>query len=268
MGGDATNVWSYVTAWSVFLFEWNGACWFVVGILLPVLDAEVVEQDFEVVLGGQTGVKEVALDAGPFLQTTIIEQLQVVGDDEWDDIGGKTLFKHNQASHSAISVLERMDGFEPLMKVDDVFKGMLLGHIVFFKQVFHLAVNVGRGCRLHASHFIRQSLVISHSEPVFSGVGCAGLEHEVQLLDECLGQPGGGLLDNTVYTAEVVSRLDDVIHLDGLIGNTDGVGFKDVARLVMGQSASLNVVGVVSEVDLDAVIDATWHPAGLLFLEC
>lgn len=50
-----------------------------------VLDLEVVEKGFEVVLGCEAGVKQEAFDAGPFTETSIIEHLQVVGDDEGND---------------------------------------------------------------------------------------------------------------------------------------------------------------------------------------
>ena len=50
-----------------------------------IFDLKVVEQGLEVVLGGEAGVKQEAFDAGPFTETSIIEHLQVVGDDEWDD---------------------------------------------------------------------------------------------------------------------------------------------------------------------------------------
>ena len=50
-----------------------------------VLDLEVVKQGFEVVLGGEAGIEQEAFDAGPFTKTSIIEHLQVVGDDEGDD---------------------------------------------------------------------------------------------------------------------------------------------------------------------------------------
>ena len=50
-----------------------------------VLDLEVVEQGFEVVLGGEAGIEQEAFDAGPFTETSIIEHLQVVGDDEGND---------------------------------------------------------------------------------------------------------------------------------------------------------------------------------------
>ena len=55
------------------------------GILMLVLDLKVVEKGFEVVLGGEAGVKQEAFDTGPFTETSIVEHLQVVGDDEGDD---------------------------------------------------------------------------------------------------------------------------------------------------------------------------------------
>ena len=39
---------------------------------------EVVEQGLEVVLGGEAGVEQEALDAGPFSEASIVEHLQVV----------------------------------------------------------------------------------------------------------------------------------------------------------------------------------------------
>ena len=55
------------------------------GKLLPVFDLEVVEEGLEVVLGREACIEQEAFDAGPFTQTSIIEHLQVVGDDEGDD---------------------------------------------------------------------------------------------------------------------------------------------------------------------------------------
>ena len=55
------------------------------GILMLIFDLKVVEQGLEVVLGGEAGVKQEAFDAGPFTEASIVEHLQVVGDDEGDD---------------------------------------------------------------------------------------------------------------------------------------------------------------------------------------
>ena len=50
-----------------------------------VLDLEVVEKGLEVILGCEACVKQEAFDAGPFTETSIIEHLQVIGNDEGDD---------------------------------------------------------------------------------------------------------------------------------------------------------------------------------------
>ena len=55
------------------------------GILLPVFDLEVVEKGLEVVLGCEAGIEQKTFDAGPLPETSIVEHLQVVGDDEGDD---------------------------------------------------------------------------------------------------------------------------------------------------------------------------------------
>ncbi len=55
------------------------------GPLTAVLDLEVVEQGLEVVLRREACIEQEALDAGPFTEASIVEHLQVVGDDEGDD---------------------------------------------------------------------------------------------------------------------------------------------------------------------------------------
>ena len=55
------------------------------GILLPVFDLEVVEKCLEVVLGCEACIEQETFDAGPLTETSIVEHLQVVGNDEGDD---------------------------------------------------------------------------------------------------------------------------------------------------------------------------------------
>ena len=50
-----------------------------------IFDLEVVEEGLEVVLCCEACIEQEAFDAGPFTETSIIEHLQVVGDDEGDD---------------------------------------------------------------------------------------------------------------------------------------------------------------------------------------
>ena len=65
----------------------------------------------------------------------------------------------------------------------------------------------------------------------------------------------------------MVGGLDDVVHIDAFFRHTDGVCLEDVAGLFVGESASLDVVGVISEVDLCAMINASLQLHLLLFAE-
>ena len=58
-----------------------------------------------------------------------------------------------------------------------------------------------------------------------------------------------------IYTAEVVRCFDDIVHIDGFICNTDGVGLKDVSRLIMRQSAAFDVVGIIRQINLYLMVD-------------
>ena len=80
------------------------------------------------------------------------------------------------------------------------------------------------------------------------------------------------MVDDIVDAAEVVCGLNDIVHIDGLafalalvIGETDRVGLKDVPGLVVGEFAALDVVGVVRQINLRAVVDAAAHFALFLF---
>ena len=153
------------------------------------------------------------------------------------------------------------------MEVDDVLKRVLLDGVIFSQQIPQLAVNVGRCCCFHTTHLIGQSLIIPHGEPSLTGIGRTGLEYQMQLLNQRFGQLCPCLLNDQVDTPEVVSRLNDIVHPDRFVSNTDGVRLENVPRLVVSQAATLNVVGVIGEINLDTVIDTSLNPSVLLFLE-
>ena len=64
------------------------------------------------------------------------------------------------------------------------------------------------------------------------------------------------MVDDEVDTAEMVDGLYDVIHVDSIISDADGVGLEDVTSLVVGQSTTLHVVRIVGQVYLGTMIDA------------
>ena len=54
---------------------------------------------------------------------------------------------------------------------------------------------------------------------------------------------------------------------DGVVGYADGVGLEDIPRLFVAQSATLDVIGVVGEVDLRSVVDAAFQLHRFLLAE-
>ena len=72
------------------------------------------------------------------------------------------------------------------------------------------------------------------------------------------------MVDDVIDAAEVVHRLNDIVHVDRLVCHADSVRLEDVARLFMRQTASLHVVGVIGHVNLCAMVDTTFQPRILL----
>ena len=161
-----------------------------------------------------------------------------------------------------------MDCLETLMKVDNILQGVFLGSVIFLQQLFNLSVNVRRCRCFHTTHLVRQLFIVSHSEPRLTRVRGAGLEYQVQLFDERFSQFRSRLFNDTVNTSEVVNRLNDIIHLNSVVSNAYGVSLEDIPRLLVGQAATLDVVGVIGEVNLDTVINSALNPSVLLLLEC
>ncbi len=58
----------------------------------------------------------------PFAEAAVVEEFEFFGDDEGDDVAGKTFLEHHQAADAAVAVLEGMDALELAVEVDDVFK--------------------------------------------------------------------------------------------------------------------------------------------------
>ena len=79
----------------------------------------------------------------------------------------------------------------------------------------------------------------------------------MKLLDKDFSHRLLSMVDDVVDAAEVVHCLNNIIYIHRLIRNTDGVCLEDIACLTMCQPATLNVVGVVGQVNLCAMIDAT-----------
>ena len=88
------------------------------------------------------------------------------------------------------------------------------------------------------------------------------------MLDVILRQPLFRMVDDIVNTTEMVHRLHNIIHIDRIVSNANGVSLKDIACLVVGQTATLDMVGVIGQVDLRSMIDAAFQSGCFLFPKC
>ena len=73
--------------------------------LVSIPDLEVLKEGFEVVLGGEAGVGEVAGSVVPFAEAAVVEEFEFFRDDEGDDVVSQAFFEENEPSHSAVAVL-------------------------------------------------------------------------------------------------------------------------------------------------------------------
>ena len=64
------------------------------------------------------------------------------------------------------------------------------------------------------------------------------------------------MVDDHIDTAKMVSCFNNVIHADSLIGDTNGIRFKDIARLIVCQAAAFDVIGIVRQIYLNFLLDA------------
>ena len=93
---------------------------------------------------------------------------------------------------------------------------------------------------LFAPHFVGKSFVSAHGKPVALTVRSPGLQQPMQLVDVCFGDSSGSMVDDVVYTAEVVDRLDNVVDTGVLSGAAEGVGLEDIPGLLFRQPTAFS----------------------------
>lgn len=221
-----------------------------------VRNSEIVEQGLVVVLRRETGVAQIFAHGGPLLQTAVVKHLEVIGDDEGNDAGCQTLLEHHKASDTAVAILKWVDAFETLVQVENVVECLVPPGVVLRKESLHLTVHLFGRRGLHAAHLVGQAFVVAHGEPLLAAVRRTGLELCMQFLDEGFGERLRGPVDDRVDAAKVVRCFENIVHTQRLALDAHRVGLEDVARLVVGQPAAFDVVRVIGEVYLRAVINA------------
>lgn len=232
-----------------------------------VRNSEIVEQGLVVVLCREAGIAQIFAYGWPLLQASVVEHLEVIGDDEGNDAGRQTLLEHHKASDTAVAILKRVDALETLVQIENVVECLVPPGVVLRKESLHLTVHLLGRRSLHAAHLVGQTFVVAHGEPLLAAVRRAGLELCVQFLDEGFGERFFGPVDNRVDAAKVVRGFENVIHAQRLAFDAHRVGLEDVARLVVGQPAAFDVIRVVGEVDLRAVVDAALETHLLLLAQ-
>ena len=121
----------------------------------------------------------------PLAESTVIEHLQFVSDDEGYVTVGKTFLEHQQAAYTTIAILKGMDTLKANMEVKDVCKGPLTQSVlgrakrllrrraIFREQSFHLAMYFLRWTCVLPSNFARQAFVVAYDKPILSAVAGA-----------------------------------------------------------------------------------------------
>lgn len=235
--------------------------------LFSIFDLEIIQQFLVIILRGEAGICEIAVHMAPFFEAPVIEEFEFLSNNERHDAVCKALLEHHQTTHTTIPVLEGMDGLEFLMKVDDDLQILFLYGVIACKKRLHTCVYLFRRAGGIAAHFVRKFLVVSHIEPRLAAVGSSCLQDPVNLFDEGFGKFLLCPVDDKVDASEVIGGFYDIIHIDALVRDADGVCLEDVPRLLMGKPAAFDVIGVVGKVDLGAVINASAHLALFLLPE-
>ena len=64
-----------------------------------ILDSKIIEYSFILVLCRKASVCQIAIDMAPLTQTSVIEHLQFVSDDERNNVTAQTLLDQNVGLH-------------------------------------------------------------------------------------------------------------------------------------------------------------------------
>ncbi len=150
------------------------------------------------------------------------------------------------------------------MEVEDVFQDHCFFCPVFFEQFpDRSAHSLGLG-GFHSADFIGQALVFADCKPILLGIRCAGFQDTMDLLYYAFGQRLGRPVYDEVYTAKMVDGFDYIINSDCNIRDAYRVCLEDIAGLFFGQPTTLNVVGIIGQLYLRAVVDSALYSCRFL----
>ena len=138
-----------------------------------------------------------------------------------------------------------MDSFKLHMKIQNILKSLFFFSVVLSQQSFHFIGNFFRKCCFHSANFVRHLFIIAYSKPIFSGITCACFKCVVQFFNKLFGKCTFCIINNHINATEVICCFNHIIHIQHFFFYTDGVGFKDISGLVMGQTAAFDMIGII-----------------------
>ena len=89
----------------------------------------------------------------------------------------------------------------------------------------------------------------------------------MKLFNELFRDGAFSLLDDEVYTPEVVIRLNDVIDIDWLFRNANGIGLEHIPNLIVSQLAAFDMVRGIGQIYLYLLVKTSRHTRCFLVLK-
>ena len=205
----------------------------------------------------------------PFAQSTIVEHLEFVCNNEGHDTASQTLLKHHKTPHTTIAVLEGVNLLEADMKVENVLQCVLSLSVVTINESLHTVMNQFGLTRLLTTNLVGQTLIVAYGKPILAAIRRTRFQNAVKHLYQIFRKGLMGTVDNDVYTTEVVHCLYDIVHIDTIVSShTNGVSLKDVASLIVRQTTTLYMIRIVGQVYLGFMIDIALHLHFFLLAKC
>ena len=104
---------------------------------VSIFNPIILQQNFKAILRREASIAQIAIDFAPVLDTSIIEQAQILRDDKRNDARLKSLPKQQQSPDTPITVLKRMDALKAHMEIQQIVKRNLFEGVVIESTSYH-----------------------------------------------------------------------------------------------------------------------------------
>lgn len=189
----------------------------------------------------------------------------LIVDDDRGEAVAQALFEHQQATDTAVAVLEGVDALELHMKIQDILQGDRLLGLVFL-------THGGEG----GAHLIWGDVQPGFKRGVRGAVGAGGLllvpmaaqvaeQGAVEFGKETRLQLLHRVVQNIVHADEMVAGFNEVVELHFLVSRQDLIFVVKEFYLIEGETVTGHAVGGIGQVRLQIIVDAA--AAGALLAE-